>query len=137
MYNKLNTYEDIIHLPHYVFNRRPKMDILDRAAQFSPFSAVVGHESIVKEAGRYTDLRKELNETRKSIIDNQLRDIETQLTNKFDVEIVYFQADELKTVGKYIVKVGRVKKFDIYLREIHMEDNTRIIIDDIYNIIRN
>lgn len=137
MYNELKAYEDIIHLPHHVSSRRPQMAIADRAAQFSPFAAVVGHESAVKEAARYTDQRKELDETKKAIIDDQLRDIEAQLPNGFDVEILYFQLDELKAGGKYIVKFGKVKKLDKYTKEIHMEDGTSIIIDDIYSIVSN
>lgn len=135
--NELKTYEDIIHLPHHVSNRRPQMTLADRAAQFSPFAAVVGYETAVKEAARYTDQRKELDEMEKAIIDNQLREIEVQLHHGFDVEIVHFQPDELKAGGKYSVKVGRIKKLDHYLREILMEDGTRIAIDQIYSIVNN
>lgn len=134
---KRNEYDDIIHLPHHVSSTRPQMSISDRAAQFSPFAAVVGHETAVKEAARYTDQRKELDEMGKATIDDQLREIEEQLPNGYDVEIVYFQADALKAGGKYIVKVGRIKKFDQYLREIHMEDATRIPIHEVYSMKNN
>jgi cell division septal protein FtsQ len=132
-----NGYEDIIHLPHYVSHKRPHMNLADRAAQFAPFSAVVGHDSAVKEAARYTDQRRELDETRKTIIDNQLREIEIQLPNGFEVEIVYFQPDDLKTGGKYISKIGKVKKFDEYAKEVLMVDGTTIAIYDIYSIVNN
>lgn len=137
MDNELKAYEDILHLPHYESSRRPKMALSDRAAQFSPFAAVVGHESAVKEAARLTDQRKELDETEKTIIDDQLREIETQLPNGFDVEIMYFKPDETKAGGKYIVKVGSIKKIDIYLREVHMVDGTMIAINEIYRIVNN
>jgi len=136
MHKELKTYEDIIHLPHHVSSRRTKMPIADRAAQFSPFAAVVGHETAVKEAARLTDQRKELDEMEKAIIDDQLREIEAQLPNGFDVEVVYFKPDELKAGGQYITKVGRVKKLDIYEREVLMVDGTRIEIDEIYSIYR-
>jgi len=135
--DELKTYADIIHLPHHVSSRRPQMALADRAAQFSPFAAVVGHETAVKEAARHTDQRKELDEMAKSIIDDQLREIEAQLPNGFDVEVVYFQPDELKAGGKYIAKVGRVKKIDVYIRKVHMEDGTTIAIDEIYSIVNN
>jgi hypothetical protein len=106
MSKELKEYEDILYLPHYVSSRRRKMLIKDRAAQFSPFAAVVGHGNAVKEAARYTDQRKELDETEKAIIDNQLREIEAHLPNKSEVAIVYFSPDALKAGGEYITKVG-------------------------------
>ncbi|MBI9014805.1 MAG: hypothetical protein JEZ08_21420 [Clostridiales bacterium] len=133
--NNLKPYEDIIHLPHHVSGRRPHMPLADRAAQFSPFAAVVGHETAVKEAARYTDQRKELDETEKAVIDDQLREIEAQLPNGSDVEIMYFEPDVLKAGGKYVVKVGKVKKLDMYLKEVHMEDGSCIEIDEIYRIV--
>ena len=135
--NEMKTYEDIIHLPHHVSSKRPQMALADRAAQFAPFAAVVGHETAVKEAARHTDQRKELDETEKAIIDNQLREIEAQLPNECDVEIVYFQPDELKSGGKYITKVGRIKKIDKYTREVQIIDGTSIAITEIYSIVNN
>ena len=37
-------YDDIIHLPHHVSTAHPPMPATDRAAQFSPFAALAGHE---------------------------------------------------------------------------------------------
>jgi hypothetical protein len=45
-------YDDIIHLPRHVSKTRPKMAIIDRAAQFAPFAALSGHDSAVKETAR-------------------------------------------------------------------------------------
>ncbi len=41
-------YEDIIHLPHHQSARRPRMPLMDRAAQFAPFSALEGYEEVLK-----------------------------------------------------------------------------------------
>jgi hypothetical protein len=136
MSKELKDYEDILYLPHYVSSRRRKMLIKDRAAQFSPFAAVVGHGNAVKEAARYTDQRKELDETEKAIIDDQLREIEAHLPNKSEVAIVYFSPDALKAGGEYITKVGSIKKFDVYEREVLMVDGTSIAIEEIYNIVK-
>lgn len=49
-------YADIINLPHYVSKKRPQMSMHDRAAQFSPFSALTGHEAAIKETARLNGL---------------------------------------------------------------------------------
>ena len=58
----IDDYKDIINLPHHVSTKHTKMLVSDRAAQFSPFSAVVGHEIAIKETARLTQVRKELDE---------------------------------------------------------------------------
>lgn len=45
-------YEDIIDLPHHVSTDRKQMEILDRAAQFSPFAALTGHKEMIQKAER-------------------------------------------------------------------------------------
>lgn len=132
--NQINKYKDIIHLPHHVSKKHPQMAIKDRAAQFAPFAAVVGHEEAIKEVARYTDQRKELDETEKAVIDNQLQEIESQLPNSNPVEIVYFQPDVLKSGGAYIVHVGKVKKIDSYTGTLQMIDGVHIAINEIARI---
>ena len=43
------SYEDIIDLPHHVSVTRPQMSLHDRAAQFAPFSALVGYEEAIEK----------------------------------------------------------------------------------------
>lgn len=50
-------YVDIINLPHHVSTKHPRMAIGDRAAQFSPFSALKGYEEAIKETTRLADER--------------------------------------------------------------------------------
>ena len=52
-----DNYEDIIDLPHHVSLTRPQMSIYDRAAQFSPFAALTGHNEAVKETERKNEER--------------------------------------------------------------------------------
>lgn len=45
----MSNYDDIINLPHHVSKRHPQMPAADRAAQFSPFAALTGYESVIRE----------------------------------------------------------------------------------------
>ena len=55
-------YDEIMGLPHHVSKTRPQMPMSDRAAQFAPFAALTGYDSAIKETGRLTDERIELDE---------------------------------------------------------------------------
>ena len=55
-------YEDILNLPHHVSKTRPQMPMSDRAAQFAPFAALTGYDSAIKETGRLTDEKIEIDE---------------------------------------------------------------------------
>lgn len=45
----LHQYDDIINLPHPVSQKHPRMSLMDRAAQFSPFAALTGYEKALEE----------------------------------------------------------------------------------------
>ena len=55
-------YDSIINLPHPVSKKHPQMLIADRAAQFAPFAALTGYGAAIRETGRLTDKRIELDE---------------------------------------------------------------------------
>lgn len=42
-------YGDIIDLPHHVSKNHKPMSMMARAAQFAPFAALTGYESIIKK----------------------------------------------------------------------------------------
>ena len=50
-----NSYDDILHLPHHVSKKHPRMSMHDRAAQFAPFSALTGFEDVIAETERQTE----------------------------------------------------------------------------------
>lgn len=129
-------YKDIIHLPHHVSSKRPQMSLEDRAAQFSPFSAVVGHEASVKEAARLTQEKRDLDEDEKGVINEQLNDIQLKLQTKnesgIEVAIEHFKEDALKSGGSYIVTYGMVKRIDAYRRCIYIDDDLVIKMDDVF-----
>lgn len=132
--NDVHRYDDIINLPHHVSSSHPHMPIHDRAAQFSPFAALTGYDGAIKEAARLTDMRMELDEAAKNELDEKLRIVLEQLSDKPEITITYFQPDEKKTGGAYVSTSGVVKRIDGYKRNVVMQDGTRIAIEDIINI---
>jgi len=130
----MHQYDDIINLEHHVSSNHEHMPIRDRAAQFSPFAAVAGHDGAIKETARLTDQRIELDETTKTILDEKLRIVQKQLSRRQEMELVFFQPDEMKAGGAYITIRGIAKKIDKYERTVVMQDGTKIPIEEIVDI---
>lgn len=129
-----NKYNDIINLPHYRSKKRQPMALHDRAAQFSPFSALTGHDEAIKETARLTDKKAELSETTKTILNEKFNFIFEHIYDQPEITVTYFIPDSLKSGGMYVDFTGCVKKYDYYNRILHFTDNTEIKIDDISEI---
>ncbi|HBQ29403.1 MAG TPA: hypothetical protein DD719_08525 [Desulfotomaculum sp.] len=130
----MNPYDDIINLPHHTSTSRPRMSAHDRAAQFSPFAALTGYDAAINETARLTDKRAELDEYSKADLNERLYIIQGQMDEQPEVSITYFQPDKKKSGGAYITATGCVKKIDEYERTLVMKDETKIPIDDIFEI---
>lgn len=124
-------YGDIINLPHHVSANHPQMLLQDRAAQFSPFAALTGHEAAINEAARLTENRLELNEDRREILNRQLQLIKEHLNENPSVTFSYFKPDSRKSGGSYTTISGTIKKIDEYESRIILDDDTVIYIDEI------
>ena len=48
-------YADIIGLPHWESPKHPRMSMAERAAQFSPYAALVGYGDMVQEGMKQTE----------------------------------------------------------------------------------
>lgn len=132
--NHVSCYDDIIDLPHHTSKTRNRMSLHDRAAQFSPFAALTGHDAAIKETARLTDQRVELDEEEKARLNDKIGIIAEHAKVNPEVTIMYFQPDEKKAGGEYITHSGFIKKFNIYERLIIMQDGTHIPMDDILDI---
>ena len=130
----MSKYNEIIYLPHHVSKTRPQMPMSDRAAQFAPFAALTGYDAAIKETGRLTDERIELDVEALSALDMKYQLLMEALDEAPEVTITYFQPDERKAGGKYVSAVGAVKKIDDFERRITMQDGTRIPMDDVLSI---
>lgn len=128
-------YNDIINLPHHRSEKHPRMTMINRAAQFSPFAALTGHDAAIKETARLTDERIELDESAKAIIDKKLQFIEENIKNKPVISVTYFEPDERKKGGEYVIETSAVNKIDSYAGCLVMQSGHIISIDEIIEII--
>ena len=127
-------YEDIIHLPHHVSRKHPQMSLLDRAAQFSPFAALTGHEAAINETARIVDEQIILEEDEKAILDGLLQEIKAHLSEHPMVEITYFEPDDFKVGGRYETVYGNVKKLNEYQRRLVLENGVEILFENMIQI---
>ena len=109
------------------------MNILNRAAQFAPFSALPGHNDAVKETERLTETYLSLDEEEKERINYVLQNILYNINAVSKVYVKYFIEDEKKSGGRFIKVTGNIKKIDTYNRIIMIND-VKINIDDIVDI---
>lgn len=130
----IHKYDDIINLPHHVSSTRPHMSIEERAAQFSPFAALTGHEDAIKETARQTEREIILDENELEILDEKLKAILSDKSDNKNIKVVYYVPDENKNGGKYVECSGRVKKMDEYRHVLVMEDGTEINVGRIADI---
>lgn len=127
-------YDDMIHLPHHVSTSHPPMAVSDRAAQFSPFAALTGHDAAIKETARLTDEKVEIDEYMIAVLSDKLRIILDRMKEHPLITITYFLPDEKKTGGSYVTTTGTVKMIDEYERIVVMTEGTEIPIEEICGI---
>lgn len=127
-------YDDIINLPHHVSAKHPQMELLDRAAQFSPFAALTGHEDSIRETARRTEEFLELEEDKKEQLDEKIHVLQENLWKKPEIIVTYFVPDERKDGGAYVTHRGRIRKIDTYRHRLLFEDGTNVGMQYIFEI---
>ena len=127
-------YGDIIGLPHHVSTVHPQMSIYDRAAQFSPFAALTGHEAAIQETARLTEEQAELNEDKKEELNEKLQELIAHAEEHPTVTVTYFKPDDRKEGGKYETVTGTFRKIRDYDKMFILEDGTGIACDMIYEL---
>ena len=130
----MDKYKDIINLPHKQSTKRPRMSLLDRAAQFAPFAALTGYDDAVKETARLTDEKIEMSEENLNVLNMKYQILVDRLDEEHEVSFTYFVPDEAKSGGAYVTMQGVVKKVDDYERLITLYDGTKIPMDDVLTI---
>lgn len=127
-------YDDIINLPHPEPKNHPRMAAGDRAAQFSPFAALTGHGAAIEETARLTAARAERTEDEQAELDRKMRLLRERLAQKPEIGVTYFAPDKKKEGGAYVTRRARVHKIDEAARALVLEDQTKISLDDIFDI---
>ena len=127
-------YKDLLHLPHPNSLKHPRMDPIDRAAQFSPFSPLTGYDEAISETARETNQRIELDEEARNKLDAHLAFILLHINERPTISITFFKADEKKEGGFYETIVGIIKKINQSKNSIFMENGLEIKVVDIIAI---
>lgn len=133
----MDKYEDIINLPHHKSTKYPHMSMYDRAAQFSPFAALVGHDEAIKETARLTDKKIELSEYEMSVLDEKFQVVIENIGTTKVFTFEYFVPDIKKEGGKYTTITGCIKNVDTVNGVVTLKDYTAININDIVDINTN
>ena len=126
----IDNYDDIKHLTRPQYDDLHPMSMHDRAAQFSPFAALVGYDDAVAETARLTDSKLELTEDEMSELNANLNRLLDSLDEQPQISVTYFVPDEKKSGGKYVEKQGVVRIFDSYSQELVFTDGVRIAVAD-------
>ena len=129
-----DNYDGIKHLSRPQYDDFPPMSMSDRAAQFSPFAALVGYDAAVDETARLTDSRAALTEDEIEALNAGLNRLLDMLGEQPEVRVTYFIPDERKSGGRYADKVGTVRIYDSYFNELVFTDDVRIAVADMYAV---
>lgn len=127
-------YDDIKQLTRPQYDDLPPMSRHDRAAQFSPFAALVGYGDAIDETARLTDSKKELTEDEMTALNDNLRLLTEASGKQTEVRVTYFVPDKRKSGGSYKVKTGAVRFVDTYENMLVFADGSKIPIGDLYSI---
>ena len=129
----MNNYADIINLKRPVSNHN-HLSIESRASQFSPFAALTGYDSEVKETARITDKRIDIDDGLREMLNAKLNYLNDHIKENPNISITYFVKDPKKDGGKYLTKQGIIKRIDTVNEIIKFNDNMTISMNDIINI---
>ena len=127
-------YADIIHLPHHVSKKRPQMSMEERAAQFSPFAALTGHDAAIQETARLTEAQITLDDETVSDINAKLRILYDHAALTPLVMVTYFEPDSKKSGGAYVSVTGKLKSIDTYSGKLIFHDKSTVPITAIIDI---
>ncbi len=132
MNDDVHDHSDILTMTHPISKKHKRMKMEERAAQFSPFAALVGYEDSINEMGRTTTEKKVLSEEKKEEIDKKIKYL--LLHPESECILTYFLKDSKKEGGSYNEISTSITKYMEEEKVIVLKDKAKIRIDDIYEI---
>ena len=111
------------------------MPLADRAAQFSAFAALTGYDEEIDETARLTDTREAMSEDDIAELDAAFQRLLSMESEQPTVTVSYFQPDERKEGGKYVIYTGVFRHFDATENKLIFTDSTQIPVQNISSII--
>ena len=130
----MRSYDDIKHLSRPQYIEHPPMSIHDRAAQFSPFAALVGYGEAVAETSRLTERRREISEEELSDLNIAVNRLLEILPGRPLARVLHFVPDSMKDGGRYEEKRGNIRAIDNITDQLVFVDGDRINLEDLYRI---
>jgi hypothetical protein len=131
----MRNYDDIINLARPQYHDLPPMSIHDRAAQFSPFAALVGYDAAVEETARLTDSRREMEQDEINELNRQLSELNERLSDRPKIRVTYFIRDKKKEGGRYASKIGNARTIDQAENRIVFTDGESVPDKDMYSVV--
>ena len=131
----MDEYDDIINLPHHVSKNHRQMPMEMRAAQFAPFAALTGYDTVINETARLTDQQVELEDYDNERLNRKYAELIENISEHPVITVSYFKPDKHKGGGAYVSKTGHIKKVDTYEQLMIMEDGTSIPLAAIVDIV--
>ncbi len=133
-YTDRHKYDDILNMPHHVSDDRPHMSMHDRAAQFSPFAALVGYDDAVMETARLTDEKQELTADKIAVLNRKIAFLIEHAGERPEIAVEYFVPDEKKSGGRYVTLSGSFRRIDEYNHNMVFTSGEEIPLSDIFDI---
>ena len=131
----MRNYDVIINLSRPQYHDLPPMSIHDRAAQFSPFAALVGYDAAIEETARLTDSRREMEEDEINELNRQLSELNKRLSERPRIRVTYFIRDRKKEGGRYASKIGNARTIDQAENRIIFTDGESVPVKDMYSVV--
>ncbi len=130
----MGNYDDIINLEHPTSKKHKRMDMISRAAQFAPFSALTGLDGEAHETARLTEIKHELTDDEKDELNIKMQYIESIIQTRPFIKIIYFVEDVKKSGGSYNTFFGNIRRIENAEKKLIFENGKIISIDDIVYI---
>lgn len=109
----MDDFSSIMNLPHHVSKKRRQMALEERATQFSAFAALSGYDEEIDETARLTSPREAMSEDDIAELDVVFQQLLALEAEQPTITVTYYQPDERKEGGRYVVFSGVFRHFDV------------------------